>query len=92
MRRRCPPLRHPPRFWQPDTEGALKSTQLLLSNYLTSVGRSANLILNMAPDATGAVPAVDAQRYKELGAAIQCLSAHPLAASVRCIRFSALVH
>jgi alpha-L-fucosidase len=60
-------------FWQPGTEGALKSTKTLVGNYLTSVGRAANLILNVAPDATGAVPAADVARYTEMGEAIKCL-------------------
>jgi hypothetical protein len=33
----------------------------------------ANLILNIAPDGTGAIPAEDVARYKEMGEAIQCL-------------------
>jgi hypothetical protein len=40
-------------FWQPHTESSTKSTHQLVSNYLTSVGRAANLILNIAPDNTG---------------------------------------
>ena len=60
-------------FWQPNTEGRIKSTRELVSNYLTSVGRAANLILNIAPDDTGAVPAQDVARYQEMGAAIKCL-------------------
>lgn len=41
--------------------------------YLSSVGRAANLILNIAPDGTGAVPSADITRYAEFGAAIKCL-------------------
>eukprot|EP00937_MAST-01D_sp_MAST-1D-sp2_P000022 g22.t1 len=60
-------------FWQPGTEGAIKSTRKLVDNYMASVGRAANLILNIAPDGTGAVPAVDTARYAEFGAAVRCL-------------------
>jgi alpha-L-fucosidase len=60
-------------FWQPETESSMKSTKTLVGNYLTSVGRAANLILNIAPDNTGAVPAQDVARYKEMGDAINCL-------------------
>ena len=70
------------RFWQPDTESSLKSTEKLVSNYLTSVGRAANLILNMAPDATGAIPSVDIERYKQMGDSIQCLTQHGIAHTV----------
>ena len=31
----------------------------LVHNYLTSVGRAANLILNIGPDDSGAIPAID---------------------------------
>ena len=70
------------RFWQEESAAHLKSPQALLSNYLTSVGRAANLILNMAPDDTGAVPEVDMQRYAQLGNDIKALFSKPLAATV----------
>jgi len=60
-------------FWEPNTESSIKSTKALVGNYLTSVGRAANLILNIAPDGTGGIPAIDVARYKEMGAAIRCL-------------------
>ena len=60
-------------FWEPNTERAIKSTRKLVGNYLTSVGRAANLILNIAPDGTGGVPAIDVARYAEMGDAIKCL-------------------
>ena len=60
-------------FYRAGTEGEVKSAKALVNNYLTSVGRAANLILNVAPDATGAVPGVDAARYAEFGSAVACL-------------------
>ena len=60
-------------FWEPNTEHAIKSTKRLVDNYLTSVGRAANLILNIAPDGTGGIPAEDVSRYAQMGAAIECL-------------------
>lgn len=66
-------------FWQPDTESSIKSTHALVRNYLTSVGRASNLILNIAPDVTGAVPTIDVERYNDFGSAIKCLFANPIA-------------
>eukprot|EP01064_Diplonema_japonicum_P034425 TRINITY_DN7118_c0_g1_i1.p1 TRINITY_DN7118_c0_g1~~TRINITY_DN7118_c0_g1_i1.p1 ORF type:complete len:457 (+),score=91.30 TRINITY_DN7118_c0_g1_i1:71-1441(+) len=60
-------------FWWNNTENTIKSTTKLVSNYLTSVGRASNLILNMAPDSTGAVPQADVTAYAKFGAAIKCL-------------------
>ena len=60
-------------FWKNNTAQRTKSTLQLVHAYLTSVGRAANLILNVAPDATGAVPAADVARYTEMGEAIKCL-------------------
>jgi hypothetical protein len=53
----------------------------LVNNYLTSVGRASNLILNIAPDGTGAVPPIDVKQYAAMGAAIKCLFNHSVAKS-----------
>jgi len=66
-------------FFQNDTEQFTKTTKQLVNNYLTSVGRNSNLILNIAPDGTGAIPASDIARYAEMGAAIRCLFSRPIA-------------
>ena len=60
-------------FWQAGQDSTVKSTKGLVDNYLTSVGRGCNLVLNIAPDTTGAIPAVDVKRYVEMGEAIGCL-------------------
>lgn len=65
-------------FYQNATDGSAKTALKLVHNYLTSVGRAANLILNVAPDGTGAIPADDVSRYAEMGAAIECLFSQPL--------------
>ena len=66
-------------FWQPGSEATLKSTKQLVHNYLTSVGRASNLILNVGPDSTGAIPPVDVARYEEMGKAVGCLFSKPIA-------------
>jgi len=60
-------------FYQNATEQSTKSLKELVLTYFTSVGRAANLILNIAPDFSGAVPTPDVVRYAEMGAAIKCL-------------------
>ena len=67
------------RFYQNNTAATTKSAKRLVHNYLTSVGRSANLILNIAPDGTGRIPPSDVARYQEMGAAIRCLFSKKLA-------------
>ena len=67
------------RFYQNNTQSATKSAKQLVHNFLTSVGRSANLILNIAPDGTGRIPPSDVARYQEMGAAIRCLFSKKLA-------------
>lgn len=65
-------------FFAPDEPNHIRATCALVGVYLTSVGRATNLILNIAPDQTGAVPARDAAAYAALGAAIACLFSAPL--------------
>lgn len=65
-------------FWYNDTERTAKSTKQLLAAYLSTVGHAGNLILDMSPDPTGAVPAADVAAYARLGAAIECLYTSPL--------------
>ena len=61
-------------------KGVPTSTIGLVRKYLTSVGRAANLILNVGPDGrTGAIPAPDVTRYAEMGTAVACLFGQPLA-------------
>ncbi len=64
-------------FWQHDDKDHIKSTKALVHNYLTSVGRASNLILNIAPDQTGAIPSLDIKSYATFGEAIRCLFSKP---------------
>ena len=68
-------------FWKNNTEEKTKSTLKLVQNYLTSVGRASNYILNVAPDNTGRIPPSDVARYAEMGTAIKCLWSQPVATS-----------
>lgn len=65
-------------FWQNNTERHIKSTKLLVENYLTSVGRASNLILNIAPGPDGSIPVQDIDAYTRMGAAVECLFSQPI--------------
>jgi alpha-L-fucosidase len=65
-------------FWQPGAAAHRDTACMLVTAYLTSVGRACNLILNMAPNPSGGLDDGDAQRYAEMGAAIACLWSRPL--------------
>lgn len=66
-------------FWQAHTEEDNKSADELVQEYLTSVGRGCNLILNVAPAPTGGVDPVDQPLYEAMGRAIAALTATQLA-------------
>eukprot|EP01065_Artemidia_motanka_P006266 TRINITY_DN1307_c0_g1_i2.p2 TRINITY_DN1307_c0_g1~~TRINITY_DN1307_c0_g1_i2.p2 ORF type:complete len:379 (+),score=116.78 TRINITY_DN1307_c0_g1_i2:522-1658(+) len=76
-------------FWQNNSAQTTKSTKKLVQNYLTSVGRASNLILDMGPDSTGAIPASDVRAYAAMGEAINCLFSHQLDATTSAIPMSA---
>ena len=51
----------------------LRSLHALVQIYLATVGRSSNLLLNIAPNSTGGISDKQVQRYAEFGAAVLCL-------------------
>jgi alpha-L-fucosidase len=60
-------IRRPNWFWSTSDERNLLSRDALLEIYYRSVGRGAQLLLNIPPDRTGHIPAADAARAKEFG-------------------------
>jgi alpha-L-fucosidase len=58
-------------FWHPNDEATLKSVDELLKEYDQTVGRGAQLMLGLAPDNTGRLPAADVTRLKEFGDRVQ---------------------
>jgi len=53
-------------FWHTDDQNSLKTADQLLDIYHKSVGRGANLLLNVAPDRRGRLPEADLARIKEV--------------------------
>jgi alpha-L-fucosidase len=54
-------------FWHPNDEASLKPVNELVKEYDQTVGRGAQLMLGLAPDDTGRLPAPDVARLKEFG-------------------------
>lgn len=61
-----------------DGDEAVKSTDELFGMYEGSVGRGSNFLLNIAPDARGLLPDIDAERLLELGERIRRSFGAPL--------------
>ncbi len=59
-------------------EDTIKSLDELVGLYQYSVGRGANLLLNIGPDHRGLIPEKDAQRAKEFGEAIRRMYECPI--------------
>jgi alpha-L-fucosidase len=51
-------------FHHPAEDGAVKSVEALVEIYEQSVGRGANLLLNIPPDRRGLIPEADAERLR----------------------------
>jgi alpha-L-fucosidase len=68
-------------FWHPDDVSTLKSVDELVKEYDQTVGRGAQLMLGLAPNTTGLLPAADVARLKEFGARIHQIYGNNLALS-----------
>ncbi len=64
-------IRRPNWFWSTTDERNLLTLDQLLEIYYRSVGRGAQLLLNIPPDRTGHIAAADAARAKEFGAEVR---------------------
>jgi alpha-L-fucosidase len=60
-------IRRPNWFWNTTDEANLLTLDQLIEIYYRSVGRGTQLLLNMPPDRTGRIPALDAARAGEFG-------------------------
>lgn len=61
-------------------EHTIKTTEELMGIYEMSVGRGANFLLNIGPDARGLLPAADVLRLREFGAELRRRYGHPIEA------------
>ncbi len=60
-------LRRPNWFWSTKNHTRIMSLDELMEIYYRSVGRGANLLLNLTPDTSGLIPAADVARAREFG-------------------------
>lgn len=67
----CSQMRHWAWFWHEFDTHTVKGVEQLMGMYQYSVGRGANLLLNVGPDNTGLLPEPDRTRLLEFGAEIQ---------------------
>jgi len=65
------PLHREQWFWHPNAGTTLKSVDELMDVYNNTVGRGAQLMLGLAPDRTGRIPAADVARLAEFGARVR---------------------
>ncbi len=58
-------------FWSATSQRHLLSLDAMMEIYYRSIGRGAQLLLNLPPDTTGLIPADDATRVQQFGKEIQ---------------------
>lgn len=68
-------------FYHPAEDDKVKSVDTLVRIYEQSVGRGANLLLNIPPDRRGLIPDRDAETLAQFGARIAATYRHDLARS-----------
>lgn len=73
------PLHREQWFWHPNADATLKSVGELMDEYNNTVGRGAQLMLGLAPDRTGRIPAADVARLAEFGARVKAVYGNNLA-------------
>lgn len=61
------PINHRGWFWHPGQSANVKSPEHLMKVYLSSVGRGANLILNLAPNRDGRLDSADVASLEAFG-------------------------
>lgn len=73
------PLRYHSWFWRSDDEDRILSLSELTTDYLLSVGRGGNFIINANIDPDGLVPEADARRFAEFGRTLRAWFGQSLA-------------
>ncbi len=72
-------LRRPNWFWSTTNHARILSLDQLMEIYYRSVGRGANLLLNVTPDRRGLIPDADVARLEEFGNEVRRRFGRPLA-------------
>jgi alpha-L-fucosidase len=74
-------IRRPDWFWTKDNAGKVLSVDQLLSIYYRSVGRGAQLLLNIPPDTTGLLPQPDVAAVTAFGKEVKRRFGEPIAST-----------
>ena len=64
-------------FWTPESDKTLRSIPFMMNVYVESIGRGANLLINMTPDTTGLIPEAEVKRLAEFGKTLEHTFATP---------------
>lgn len=68
-------------FWVPDSDKTLRNMDFMTKTYFESIGRGANLLINMTPDTSGIIPPNEVKSLYEFGKKINSMFTDPLAQS-----------
>lgn len=60
-------------FWTPNSDKTLREISFLKNVYLETIGRGANLLINMTPDTLGLIPEAEVMRLSNFGKEINRL-------------------
>ena len=66
-------------FWTPGSDGTLKNKEQMFQAYMESIGRGANLLINMTPDTLGIIPRVEVETLGNFGAELRRVFGEPVA-------------
>ena len=65
-------------FWVPESDKTLRAIDFMMRVYFESIGRGANLLINMTPDTSGIIPDTEVKRLDDFGKKIYGLFSTPL--------------
>jgi alpha-L-fucosidase len=68
-------------FWVPDSDKTLRNMDFMTKTYFESIGRGANLLINMTPDTSGIIPPNEVKSLYEFGKKISSMFSNPLSQS-----------
>ena len=68
-------------FWVPDSDKTLRNMDFMTKTYFESIGRGANLLINMTPDTSGIIPPNEVKSLYAFGKKINSMFSDPLAQS-----------
>ncbi len=66
-------------FWTPDSDDTLLAVDEFWSKYYQSIGRGANLLINITPDTSGQIPQAEVARLNEFGQQLHDYLGTPIA-------------